>query len=406
MAASYTLVTHQSWGERLKKALLIAFIGLILFLGAFLVLFYNEGRFVIRTQTLEEGAKAVISIDANQIEPANDEQLVHLAGKTTTSDTLKDTVFGLTVANVLKLQRIVEMYQWEENEQSETEELMGGGTRTVTTYTYYKIWSDNLIESNHFKQPEGHENPYDMRINGENWIAKPIRLGDFTLSHTFVSRLNNYQTLPMTPETFDRLPNTLHAQMSGEKIQLNYGKYYIGQDPMTPQMGDLQISYEVVRSTMISVIAKQKDSQLLPYITKAGGRIKLLEYGNLTAEELFKHAQLHNILLTWLLRLGGGVMMFIGLMMILNLLRILVVVLPILGQIVGFFSVIVSFIIAATLSLITIAMAWLYYRPFLGIALLIIAGTMLYLLKFLPKQPVPDEQKEPALALETEVPNK
>jgi hypothetical protein len=406
VADSYTLVTHQSWGERLKKALLMALIGLILFLGAFLVLFYNEGRFVIRTQTLEEGAQAVISIDANQIDPANDQQLVHLVGKTTTSDTLKDTFFGLTVTHALKLRRIVEMYQWEENEQSETEELMGGGTRTVKTYTYHKIWSEIIIKSNHFQQPEGHENPDDMPVKGENWIAKPIQLGDFTLSQTFVSRLNNYQTLPMTTETFNHLPNTLYAQIGGEKIQLNYGKYYIGQAPLTPQIGDLRISYEVVRSAMISVVAKQKDYQLLPYITQAGGRIKLLEYGNLTAEDMFKHAQLHNIFLTWALRFGGFIMMFIGLTMILYLLRILTAVLPILGQIVGFFNIIISFLIAAILSLITIAMAWLYYRPLFGIALLIIAGIMLYLLKFFQKTPSSDEQQDSSLIPEIEVPDK
>ncbi len=59
--------------------------------------------------------------------------------------------------------------------------------------------------------------------------------------------------------------------------------------------------------------------------------------------------------------------------MIFKLLSVIADVLPILGDIVGAGTGIISFLLAAILSLITIAIAWIVYRPLLGIILIVIA---------------------------------
>ena len=118
-----------------------------------------------------------------------------------------------------------------------------------------------------------------------------------------------------------------------------------------------------------------------PYVTQASGSIELLQIGEHTAEAMIAQAQADNVMLTWLIRLGGFVCMMVGLSLILRPLSVIADVLPIAGTIVGAGAGLIAFLVAAPLSLLTIAMAWLFYRPLLGIALIVIAGGLTMLLK-------------------------
>jgi hypothetical protein len=73
--------------------------------------------------------------------------------------------------------------------------------------------------------------------------------------------------------------------------------------------------------------------------------------------------------------------MFFGLLALFQPFRVLADVLPMAGTIVGAGTAIVSFLLAAVGSLTVIALAWLWYRPVLGIALLVLAAERLFLLR-------------------------
>ncbi|HEW98880.1 MAG: hypothetical protein DRR16_02185 [Candidatus Parabeggiatoa sp. nov. 3] len=403
----YTQTTSQSYGNRTQESFKTALIGFLLFAASFPALFLNEGSAVHLSQKLDEGENIVISIDANRIDPINDDQLVHLSAKATTDETLTDSTFAIVVEKAIKLRRIVEMYQWNETEASETEELVGGGTERRTTYTYTEIWYDILIDSDYFKLSKEHQNPPRMPISFDAFNAKTVTLGEFTLSDSLIANMNNYDWLPLTTKTFERLPETLRNQFnshatSGKRIQLYGNYYYIGQNPMVPQIGDLRIKFEAILPTTISVAAKQSGSELTPYTTKVGGDIELFEYGAVTAEQMFKRAKQFNNLLTWALRFVGFSMMFFGLMMIFNLLRTLSAFLPFVASIVEFISVIVAFIISLTLSIMTISFAWIYHRPLIGILLLVLGVSILFFLKY----SVNSEETESTIVPEEVVPEK
>jgi hypothetical protein len=377
---SYTEMTSESWWERIKSAFGSALFGLILFLVAFPLLFWNEGRAVHRAQTLDEGASRVITIEANQVEPDNEGKLVHLTGQATSDETLTDVTFGLAKANIIKLQRVVKMYQWQEEQRSETKEKLGGGTETVITYSYRKTWASERFDSNLFKQAEDHQNPSSMPFNSKTFEAEKVTVGIFTLSASFINQLHNYQNLPLTDANLTQVSEELRNQ-----LQIQNGTYYMGKNPAQPQIGDVQISFKVVSPEVVSIVAQQVGSTLTAYTTQAGGTIELFEYSSVSAANMFKHEQSFNTMLTWVLRLVGFLMMFIGLIFIFGVLSTLAAFLPFLGDIVGFIGALVSFIVAATLSLMIIAIAWIVYRPLLGITLLVIAGSLLYFLKFARK---------------------
>jgi len=75
--------------------------------------------------------------------------------------------------------------------------------------------------------------------------------------------------------------------------------------------------------------------------------------------------------------------MYIGLGMVFKPLSVLADVLPILGDIVGIGTGIVAGLIAFVCAVVTIAIAWITYRPVLGITLLVlaVAGIVLLIMK-------------------------
>lgn len=362
---SFTEVTSESWFGRIGGAIKGILFGLVLLVIAFPLLFWNEGRAVERYKTLKEGGGAVVSATSDRVSAANTGKLIHLTGKADTDATLTDSVFGVS-ANALKLKRVVEMYQWKETSQSKTKNKLGGGTETVKTYTYSKTWSENHIRSANFKKPTEHQNPGSIPYESTQQTADKVTLGAFTLSSSLVGKINNFESLPIGGDT--PLPEPLK-----NKARLHDAGFYIGTDPVSPQVGDTRVNFRVAKPTKISLIAKQVENTFEPYRTKAGGTIELLQTGIHTADAMIRKAQDNNKMLAWFLRLAGFILMLIGLNMIFRPLSVIADVLPILGNIVGAGTGIISFLLAAILSLITIAIAWVVYRPLLGIILIVVA---------------------------------
>ena len=359
MSDQFTEVTNQSWFGRIKDTFFGAIFGVLLLGIAVAVLFWNEGRTVRREQALKEGAGVVVSVEADKVDAANEGKLVHLSGLADTQETLSDPEFNVSV-KAIRLKRTVEMYQWQEQSKSETKKKLGGGTETVTTYTYSKAWRDSLVNSGSFKNPEGHQNPAVMQYQSTSANASAVTLGAFRLSPALISAITSFAALPK-----DALPAP-----SGEIKAMPDG-YYIGADPNAPAIGDYKISYSVVMPTDVSVVAKQVKDTFEAYSAKSGDTIALLETGTHSAAEMFKTAQEENAMIKWALRVVGVIVMFIGCSMMVKPLSVLADVIPPLGSLVGFASGLAAFFVSATFSLMTISVAWIFYRPLLGIALLV-----------------------------------
>jgi hypothetical protein len=372
-ADNFTEVTSESWFSRIGGAIKGILAGLVLFVVAFPLLFWNEGRAVKRYKTLKEGAGAVVSVAVDNVDAANAGKLIHVTGKAVTDATLADPVFGVS-AKALKLKRVAQMYQWKESSESKTDKKLGGGTETVKTYTYGKAWSDKVIKSADFKEPTGHQNPDAMPYESMQQVAQPVTLGAFTLSQSLVGMTDNFEPLPMGSNTM--LPESLNG-----KAKLNGTGFYLGADPASPQVGDVRISFQIAPPAEVSVIAKQTEKTFAPYSTKAGGTIELLQTGAHTAEAMIQTAQEGNRTLTWILRLVGFVLMLIGLNLMFKLLSVLGDVVPFLGGIVGAGTGIIAFLVAAILSLVTIAIAWVVFRPLLGIILIVVAAGLVLAVK-------------------------
>lgn len=363
---SFTEVTSQSWFGRLGNAFKGIIVGIIMVTIAFPLLFWNEGRAVKRYKTLQEGGGAVVSIAADKVDAINQGKLVHLIGKAVTEETLTDQIFGVS-SQAIKLMRVAEMYQWQQESHSEEKKKLGGGTETTTTYTYNKIWHDNLINSGSFKKPEGHQNPTQMEYQSQEMVAGKVTVGAFTLSPSLVRKMKDYTPSALGPDY--QLPDNFK-----ERAQVASNTIYLGNDPASPEIGDIKISFNEVKPMDISLVANQINDTFEPYHAKAGGTIELLEPGVHSADAMFQQAQKSNTILTWVLRGVGFIVMLFGLRLTLAPLSVFADVLPILGSIVGMGTGLVAGLLAAILSSLTISVAWFVYRPFLAVIMVAIAG--------------------------------
>jgi len=136
----------------------------------------------------------------------------------------------------------------------------------------------------------------------------------------------------------------------------------------------------VVKPAVISLVARQVRDTFEAYQAQAGDTILLVKYGTLSAQAMFEAAQRENAILTWILRGLGWFLMFLGLTMVFRPIAVFGDVIPLFGTLLGAGIGVFAGLTSIVLSLVTIAVAWIFYRPLLAIALLVVAVGSLALL--------------------------
>ncbi len=365
MPDSFTEITEQSWGSRIVDSIKGVVFGGLLFLTAFVVLFKNEGCAVQSYKSIKEGQGACVALAEPKPMPQHDKQLIHFTAKATTEDDLADTQFGVEAKDSIALVRNVEMYQWKQSKKSRTKKKLGGGTQKVTETSYSKEWSSSYNDSSDFKDPS-YSNP-PMPYKRQTFYARNVIAGGFVLPDALIRRISGTTSIPASRVDISKLPSKhqKEAQVTGDQL-------YIGNSGGSPEIGDLRITFSRVEPKTVSIIAQQAGNTLQPYQTQAGDPMYRLQVGSHSPEAMFDKARDEAKLRTWLIRIGGFVMMLIGLGLVFKPLSVLADVVPFIGSLVGVGMGLFALVIAFALSLITIAIAWVFYRPLLGIPLLLI----------------------------------
>lgn len=373
---SYTEVTSRSWFKRVGTALVMVLVGIVLIPVCLWLLFWNEGRSVGVARALVEGADRVVAISADRVDPSMEGQLVHLSGAVKPQGVPRDALFGIEAPGAVSLVRQVEMFQWVETSESRTETKLGGSEETVTVYSYSRQWRADHIDSSDFKVPEGHENP-DRKLPGERFTVPEASIGAFTVEGGLLADIGTDTGLSLTQADAQAVGQGLRGR---RPVSLGDGEVYVGEDDMAPRIGDLRISFQRVDLDAASLVGTQTNGRVGPYVATNGYSFLLAQPGTVTPDAMFETAQAENVFLTWLLRVAGLVGLFIGFFLILNVLSVVVSVLPFLGSLVGFGGAVVAFLLAVVLGGVTIATAWIFYRPLLAVLLLAGVGILAFLI--------------------------
>jgi len=373
---SVTEVTTTSWLQRLGQSIVGFGIGTLLIIGSVALLWRNEGRAVDAIRALDQGARQVIEVAAASVDAGTEGKLVHLSGVMTTSAPAKDTAFGISGDGLLRLKRTVEMYQWTEDKTTHSQTNLGGAKTTETTYTYKKEWADKPTASDHFHEPNGHENP-PMPVTSTTIDSTDVRLGAYRVDRALLDKVSAFA--PFAPPEGLGLPAGYHAE--GDVL-------YRGRDSGNPAVGDTRVRYAAVSSAMMSVVAVQASGVLAPYQAAHGYQIALADAGVVPAAEMFREKKEAESLWTWILRAIGFVLMLIGFILMASPLSVAASVIPLLGDLVGVGALLLGLAIAVPLTLLVIALAWIVHRPLVGVGLIAAALTLAFLLARLPRRPV------------------
>ncbi len=370
---NFTEVSSESWLSRIGKSITGMLVGGAMAVIAFPLLWWNEGRSVHTYQGLAEGERITVNVSADRVEASNDGRLVHVTGRAEGKDTVSDATFAVSAPGLIKLRRKVELYQWIEKKESHTKKKLGGSEETTTEYSYKMDWDSKVHNSAEFHKPEGHSNP-PPAYSKQDFSSHDATLAAFRLPDFLISDWSDYR--PHTSPSADKLPEPLRSKAINRDDWL-----YISANADAPQVGDTRVKFESIPAGDASVLARQVKDTFEPYATKAGTSIARIASGVQSKESMFAAAKSENKMMTWLLRGAGFLLMFIGLTLVLNPLKVVADVIPFVGSIVGFGTGLMAFLSSIVGSSLTIALAWVRYRPLLGVAMLIVAAGGIYFLK-------------------------
>jgi Transmembrane protein 43 len=377
-------VHYESWGERLSNSIVGFGIGFVMLVVAFPVLWWNEGRAVRRSKTLAEGRGSVRSV--RSVDSQDNDKLIHVSGRVEPVEAAADDMFCVRPLSALKVRRRVEMFQWVQRSSSQSRKKLGGAKETSVTYSYEKAWCTSVVDSSRFKRPQTHQNPAAMRCEAASHCAAEVRLtpgnnggggkgGDsFLLCGALIDMIAAFVRIPLSSADLDALPVDLRHQWT---VANNY--FYSGHSHMTPQIGDCRVHFEAVMPTTVSVVAKQLGSgELVPFEASSSGDIALLATGTQSADQMFASAERSSATLGWIIRFAGWLLMVFGLSLMTEPIAVLADVVPFIGTLVRLGTSTVSMLLAAFLASLTIALAWLRFRPLLALTLIALSCASIF----------------------------
>jgi len=376
---SFTAVTSTSWFARIRESLIAILIGIVLVALSTGLLFWNEGGAAKTSAALSEGAEAVVAVASDRVDPASEGRLVHIAGNIRVGMAARDADFAFGV-NALCLLRKVAMYQWTEEVHSETQKKLGGGEETVTRYSYHRQWFDHAVDSTRFLHASDHRNPPMPSVTSHSFYAGNVRLGGFRLTDRIIGMLSGGEKFAV--------PNTVQPQAIGTlglNARVVQGEVYVGANPDQPVIGDARISWQILPITPMSVVGRQTQGTITPWVAGNGSEVMLVETGVVDPALMFRHGQESNLLLTWTLRAGGVLIMFAGFRMLLSLFSVLADGVPFFGNIVGAGAMLVALFCTMAFAPIVIAIAWVFNRPVVAVGVLVVGAVIAYGLSHLMK---------------------
>jgi len=196
-----------------------------------------------------------------------------------------------------------------------------------------------------------------------------------------------------TLDSLQAVNDSINREMekANNKLDLQYvhqagNVLYFGRVPGSPEVGDVRVTFEKVVPAKVTVMAVVSGDSFKPYKAKNGKRFQTLVMGKKSGDEIIEAEKEANSVILWALRILGIFMVIGGLKGIFGFLETILKVVPFIANIFGWGMGVVCTVVGIVWSLIVIAIAWLFYRPLLGISLLAIAGLLIWVFAFKGKE--------------------
>ncbi len=355
MVDRHVRVERSGFFGEVGRAFLAIPIGILLFLGSFVVLFLTEGR---TNEAKVAADSSVVSADAAS---GQDGQFVSVTGELGTKDAVGDPKY-LGAGDWLAVNRMVQMYAWTEDTRTEERKRAGGGTDRITYYEYREEWVSQPEDSQRFDRPEGHLNP-PMRIQSAQFASRQATLGAWGFNAS-EAHLPSPESLILSG-----------AQLKGEaaKGTASGEHVYVGTGTaQAPRIGDLRLSWEVLPSgTRATAFAEGSGASLVAHMH--GGDTRMFRVVRGGRDEAISTLLAEYKMLGWVGRIAGFLMMWIGMMMVFAPLHEVLDILPFMGSMSRGLAMVATLPIAMVLTTITVVISMILH----SVIALVIIGVLL-----------------------------
>jgi len=364
--ARFSQYNQPSLSREFQKTWLVSLIGLVMVLVGCGLIMWNEGRAVRTSVALEEGLRDVLIPETlDVVFEENNGALVLVAGALNIQDTLKDEFYGISMAAV-KMRKVVQVYQWYETEDERRSNIETGDhdNHVEKSYSYDTDWFDHHIDSSNFANTLGHHNPHldSWPANSSLQTNTRVKLEGFLLGTDLKEKFTEFK------------PFTSDSRPTAPGVKIYAGLYYHCRNVWEPEVGEhrVQFSYSGRHGDQYTVVGKQAGREIRPYQTETGEELLLLQPGVRGAGEVFQAEHNSNRTATWIYRLAGWFVTFLGLSCLSTVLEILMDMFPSIRRVATIGMSSLHFSISITLTLSIIGLGWVWYRPLLGLCLLVV----------------------------------
>ncbi|MBO4673966.1 MAG: TMEM43 family protein [Bacteroidaceae bacterium] len=435
---AYQETKTTGYGTRVGNSLKSVLTGLVLLIGATILLFWNEFNYVKQDKKLDAAQEACVDMPKPDKKSAEFEgELVCATALATTDEVLTDTQFGIS-ENAIGLSRKVEYFQWVEHSSEQKEDKLGGKEVTTTTYTYTQEWVSSPVNSGNFKDPDYQNKNYTWaQVDNEEYWAENVAFGAYKLNESLIQSIRSTEAVELNismamlesinknvadtyavrkglptaaatePAVADSAKTVIPDSIAQDnKVDLEYvhqagNVLYYGRSANAPEIGDVRITFEKVVPAKVTIVSQVDGDTFKPYKTKQGS-YQTLVMGKKTSEEIFEAEHEANSMWTWILRIIGTLLVISGIRSLFSFVETLLKVVPFLSSLFAFGVGIIATIIGIVYSLIVIAIAWILARPLIGILILVVAGFLVWVFAFNGKKKLAEltnkKKAEPAAA--------
>ena len=355
MSDEFVEVGSRSLFDNLGASIKGVLVGIVMFFVSFPVLWWNEGR--VDPSSV---AKSAVEVAADGSKNDGEGKLVAINGDLKAIGTLGDPEF-VANGNYIKLFRNTEMYAWVESVKTENKKKLGGGTDVIKTYTYDLKWTSNPKSGEDFwANSKGKTSKYRnpaMNYESQSFAADKASVGAFSFT---AAKIGLPSAKPVT------LTDTMLNAGARGKVKRASDKYlYAGYGSIdNPGLGDVRISYQaVVPTSNVTLYGERHGKEIQSYDWK--GEVTLFRIIEGTHKEALKTMHGEHVTMTWILRLVGFFLMWMGLSSVLGPIHAIMDIVPFIGSAGRFVVGLVLFPVALVLSLITIIVSNIFHSPVL-----------------------------------------
>jgi hypothetical protein len=316
-----------------------ALFGVLMLIGSVVMLWVNEGR-----ADLSKVAQDAIVVTQGTAPAEAQGQLVAITGRLEIDEAAFDADFGVR-GDYVELNRKVEMYAWDEDEDDDK-------------YSYDTEWTTSPENSDGFEYPAGHENLRELyqRYPATTFHAQTARVNGYTFDP---SRAHLTSAEGVRPGSDLRLPQS--AYLTGDYIYIGYyGPYTATNQTM---VGDVRISYTAVQAgRTVSLYGLLQGDQVEPFV-KDNAKL----YGTWAGSHDEALAAMHQeyVMIGWIMRVGGFMLMWFGLNLLVSPLTNLLGFIPVLGRLGRGIIWGINFVIALVVSLVIMLVSFVAHRWYL-----------------------------------------